>query len=385
MHYRSFGKTGLKVSLLGMGCMRLPFKDENDGSQGVNREKAYELIRYAVDNGVNYFDTAYSYHAHDSEAVLGEALAEGGRRKNVHIVTKQPFGAMTTQADIRRNLENTLKKLRTDYIDVYLLHCIMQPFWPEIQKREIFAEFEKFKAEGLIKHIGFSYHGQFPTFKEVAERYPWEMCLIQQNLLDVNKEVTEQAIYTAHKNGLAIAIMEPLRGGGLCQAPKPVAAVYDSFPIKRTATEWALRHLTNYPEIGTLVSGVNTLDQLKENIAICSHPDMVAGCLDDGEKALIVSARKAYESIVTNPCTGCNYCVPCPHDVDIPGAFRLYNDGHRFENFDQPRRSYMFSRRGGRGANKCTHCGICIPKCPQEINIPKELQVAHEALDGWEE
>jgi len=365
--------------------MRLPFKDENDGSKGVNREKAYELIRYAADNGVSYFDTAYGYHATDSEAVLGEALEEGGRRQNVTIVTKQPFGVMSSQGDIRRNLENTLKKLRTDYIDVYLLHCIMQPTWQAIQEREIFKEFEKFKAEGLIRHIGFSYHGQFPTFKEVCEKYPWEMCLIQQNLLDVNREVTEQAIFTAHKNNIAIAIMEPLRGGGLVRAPKAVADIYDSYAVKRGAAEWAFRHLVNYPEIGTIVSGMSTMEQLKENIEMFSKPDMLAGCLSDEEKNIIISAREAYNSIVTIPCTECGYCTPCPYNVDIPGAFRLYNDGQRFNNFDQPKRSYMFTRRGGRGVGECTACGECTPKCPQEINIPKELQTAHKALDGWEE
>ena len=385
MQYRDFGNTGFKVSLLGMGCMRLPFIDENDGAKGVDREKAYELIRYAADNGVNYFDTAYGYHAQDSEAVLGEALEEGRRRQKVKIATKQPFGVMTTQSDIRRNLENTLKKLRTDYIDVYLLHCIMPSTWPDIQQREIFAEFEKFKDEGLIKHIGFSYHGQFSTFKEVVERYPWEMCLIQQNLLDVNREVTEQAIYTAHKHGLGVTIMEPLRGGGLSRSPKPVAALYDNFPVKRTPTEWAFRHLVNYPEISAIVSGMTTMEQLKENLAIFSQPDMLPNCLNNDEKNLIASARDAYNSIVTISCTGCNYCIPCSQNVDIPGIFRLYNDGNRFEHFDQPRRSYMFARKGKRSVLQCTGCGECVPKCPQELDIPKELQVAHNALDGWDE
>ena len=384
MQYRQFGKVG-QVSLLGMGCMRLPFLDENDGSKGVDREKAYELIRYAVDNGINYFDTAYGYHGQDSEAVLGEALEEGGRRSKVKIVTKQPFGAMTNQDTIRRNLENTLKKLRTSYIDVYLLHCIMQPTWDEIQKREIFAEFEKFKAEGLIKHIGFSYHGAYPTFEKVVERYPWDACLIQQNLLDVNKEVTEQAIYTAYKHGLGVAIMEPLRGGGLAQAPRAVAELYDNFAVKRQPVEWAFRHLVNYPEVGTIVSGMTTMEQLKVNLEIFSQADMLPNCLNADERKLISDARDAYDSIVTIECTGCNYCVPCPQGVDIPGAFRLYNDGHRFEKFDQPRRSYMFSRRGGRGADKCTECGVCVPLCPQSIDIPEQLKVAHSLLDGWEE
>ena len=385
MHYRNFGKTGFKVSLLGMGCMRLPFIDANDLSLGVDSEKAFEMIRYAVDNGINYFDTAYGYHVQNSEAILGEALEANGRRKKVKITTKLPFPEMKTPSDMRRKLENTLKKLRTDYIDFYLIHCIMQPTWPDIKKRKIFQEYEKFKAEGLIRHIGFSYHGQFPTFKEVVEHYPWDMCLMQQNLLDVDKEVTEQAIYVAHKQGVAISVMEPLRGGGLSVASRPVAALYDNFPIKRTPTEWAFRHLVNYPEISAIVSGMSNLEQLKENLAIFAKPDMVPGCLSNEEKKLIASAKAAYESTTAIPCTGCNYCMPCPQNIDISGVFKLYNDGHRFEHFDQPRRAYMFTRRFGRSASDCTDCGVCISKCPQEINISEELQVAHKVLDGWDE
>ena len=383
MQYRKFVDT--EVSLLGLGCMRLPFVDDNDLSLGVNIERAHELIHYAVDNGVNYFDTALTYHNRESEAILGEALAQGGRRAKVKIATKQPFGVMATQDDIRRNLESTLKKLRTDHIDFYLLHCIMQPAWEEIQKRKVFEEFEKFKAEGLIKHIGFSYHGKFDTFKEVVERYPWEMCLVQQNLLDVDKEVTEEAIYTAKKRGLSVVIMEPLRGGGLAKATKKVKNLYDNFPIKRTATDWAFRHLANYPEVSTIISGMSNMEQLKENIATFSQPDMKPGCLSEDEKALIVSARKAYESVVTIPCTTCGYCVPCPKNVDIPKAFSLYNDGNRFEYFEQTRRSYMFIRRDKKDASQCVECGVCNPKCPQGIDIPKQLKVAHEVLDGWDE
>lgn len=385
MQYRSFGGTGYKVSALGLGCMRLPFVDEEDRTKGVDREKAYELIRYAADNGVNYFDTAFSYHAKDSEAVLGEALAEKGRRQDAIITTKLPFSAMAKQKHIRENLEDTLKKLRTDYIDFYLVHCIMEFNWEGIKRRKIFEEFEKFKAEGLIKHIGFSYHGKFPLFKEVLESYPWEMCLIQQNILDTNREVTEQGIYAAHKKGIAISIMEPLRGGGLCRAPKGVAALYDNFTVKRTPTEWAFRHLVNYPEVENIVSGMTTLDQLKENIGLFNQPDMIPGCLDPDEKSLINAAREAYDSIVSIPCTGCDYCVPCPQKVDIPGIFDKYNEGNRFEFFDQARRSYMFTRRARAGASGCNNCGKCKPKCPQEIDIPKALEVAHKELDGWEE
>jgi len=257
MQYRILGNTGLKVSLLSMGCMRLPFID-GDGNNGVDVDAAIELIQYAANNGINYFDSAFSYHQKTSEAILGEALEK--QRSNVLYVTKQPPWEMHDIPTIRRNLENTLKKLRTDYIDVYLLHRVMPANWEEIKERKILAEFEKFKQEGLIKHIGCSYHGDFVTFKNVVETYPWEVILAQHNMLDIKREVTLEGIKIANKHGIGMAIMEPLRGGGLAHAPAPVRGVYESHPnaehAKRSPAEWAFRYLTNIPEISTIVSGM---------------------------------------------------------------------------------------------------------------------------------
>jgi len=382
MQYRTLGKTGLKVSLLGLGCMRLPFIN-NEAHLGVDMEAALELIRYAADNGVNYFDTAFGYHNKESESILGQALEH--KRKDVIYVTKQPFWEMRDQATIRTNLENTLKKLRTDYIDVYLLHCIQPRAWGDIQQKEIFKEFENFKREGLIKHIGFSYHGDYETFTDIVEKYPWEVCKVQHNLLDINREVTPKGIEFAGKRDLGIAIMEPLRGGGLSTVSSAVKSIYDNAHIKRTPTEWAFRYLVNMPEVSVITSGMSNMQQLKENIAMFSQADMLANSLTDADNAVISSVRKAYESAVSIPCTQCNYCVPCPAGVQIPNIFGLYNDGHRFEHFDQPRRSYMFARRGNGDASACTSCQLCLKKCPQEINIIEELKTAHAALDGWNE
>jgi len=382
MQYRTLGKTGLKVSLLGMGCMRLPFID-NNGNNGVDVPAAIELIQYAADNGINYFDTAFGYHGGESESYLGEALEH--KRKDVIYVTKQPLWEMHDNATIRRNLENTLRKLRTDYIDMYLMHRIMPASWGTIQQREIFRELDNFKREGLVKHVGFSYHGDYETFKDVVAKYPWEMAKVQHNMLDMNREVTPAGIELAGKLGLGVAIMEPLRGGGLAHAPRAVQAVYDNACQKRTPAEWAFRHLVNMPEISVITSGMSNLEQLKQNIALFSQPDMLPGLLSDGEKQVITSARQAYESIVTIPCTTCNYCIPCPAGVQIPHIFGLYNDAHRFEHFDQPRRAYMFAKNAKGCVAQCTECGLCLEKCPQEINIIDKLKTAHTALDGWKE
>ncbi|GHV91226.1 aldo/keto reductase [Spirochaetia bacterium] len=398
MQYRNYGKTGYQVSAFGMGCMRLPRIVTGDHSD-VDREKAWEMIRYAADHGVNYFDTAYGYHNKTSEEVLGEALAEGGRREKVKIVTKQPFGTMedlktgggkNVLDNARRNLENTLRKLRTDYIDVYLIHNIGKSTWEDIKKNKVIEEYEKFRAEGLIRGIGYSYHGDYPTFKEVLDFYSWDMCQIQQNLIDVEREATEEAIHQAGKKGCALVIMEPIRGGNLAFPPAAIQAIYDEYKAPgakapRSGVEWAFRHVINYPEVSTILSGVTTMEQLKDNIEIFSKPDAVPNCLNDEEKKIITRAREKYLSLKSIPCTACEYCLPCPKGVNIPGVFTRYNDGVMFGTFDPSRRAYMFQTRSNQDASLCVGCRACEKKCPQHIEITAQLKVAHERLKGWVE
>jgi predicted aldo/keto reductase-like oxidoreductase len=382
MQYRNYGKLGYRVSALGMGCMRLPCVYSGDTVE-VDREKAFELIRYAADHEINYFDTAFGYHHGTSESILGEALS-GGRREKVKVVTKQPLMAMKTQGDIRKNLESTLKKLRTDYIDVYLIHNINPGVsWEEIKARNIFGEWEQFKAEGLIRAIGFSYHGDEKTFVDVLDRYDWDMAQVQQNFIDVEAQATERAIERCGKKACACVIMEPLRGGGLAAETPQTKPLYESYPVRRGAAEWAFRHLLDYPAISCILSGVSTLEQLKDNIKIFSADDAVPHCMSEDDKALLVKVREKYKSIQSIPCTACRYCVPCPNNVDIPGIFALYNDGMAFENFDQPRRGYMLISRFQQDASQCVACGQCEEKCPQHINISGELAKAHGRLKGW--
>ena len=384
MQYRSFKKLNFDVSLLGMGVMRLPRLTAADGGYYVDREKAFELLRYAVDNGVNYFDTAFGYHAETAEEILGEAL-EGGRRNKVMIGTKQPLYAMKTNDDIRHNLENTLRKLRTSRIDFYMIHAIGPGMWEEVKERKIIEEYEKFKNEGMIGGVAFSYHGTFPHFKEVMEYYDWDLCTVQQNFLDSDREVTDKVYDFMRNYKTAFVIMEPLRGGGLAGAPAKVQGAYDTYELKRSPAEWAFRYLADRPEINCILSGMSTLEQLKKNIAIFSKPDMLPHCLSFKEKDVIEKAKTAYKSIVTIPCTACDYCMPCPAGVNIPGMFNLYNDAIRFDYFDTQRRRYMFMTGAGRDFTKCTECGLCDTKCPQNIDVHKQLKHCHESLKGWVE
>jgi predicted aldo/keto reductase-like oxidoreductase len=383
MQYRTYGKNGFKVSLLGMGCMRLPrVFSPGDSEARVDEEKAIELIQYAADHGINYFDTAYGYHHTTSESVLGEAL-EGPRRDKVKIVTKQPFAVMTTQADIRRNLENTLRKLRTDHLDVYLIHNIQKAHWEDIKKRNIIEEYEKFRSEGLIRAIGYSYHGDLPTFKDILSFYSWDMCQIQQNLIDVDHEATEEGIKLAGDKGTALVIMEPLRGGSLATPPEVIKALYDEFPVKRSAVEWAFRHMINYPQVSTILSGMTTLEQLKENIEIFSKPDAVANSLSDEEKKILARVKATYESMASVPCTACEYCLPCSQGVRIPDVFARYNAGVMFGTLEPVKRQYYFLTKSKQDASLCITCGECMEKCPQHIEIPTQLALAHETLKGW--
>jgi predicted aldo/keto reductase-like oxidoreductase len=380
MLYRNYGKTGFQVSALGMGCMRLPFGSA--GRREVEKEKAFELIRYAADHGINYFDAALTYHHGTCESILGEALA-GGYREKVKIATKLMYGFMKTNDDIRRNLESTLKSLRTDYLDVYLLHNIQDSDWDSIKRRKIIEEYVKLRNEGLIKYIGFSYHGGFARFKEMLDYFPWDMCQVQQNLLDIDKGVTEEAIFYAGENGLALVIMEPLRGGGLVVPPPSVQRVYDSGPVRWPAVQWAFRHLLNYPQVSTVLSGMSTMEQLKQNLAIFSAPDATPGCVSAYERAILQKVKTAYESTIAIPCTACEYCIPCPQGIQIPDVFKIYNEGAMYDNFDPSRRWYMLQKRGGSDASNCVQCGQCEAKCPQHIPIIEQLKVAHQALDGW--
>ncbi|MDR1541717.1 MAG: aldo/keto reductase [Clostridiales bacterium] len=380
MIYREFGKLGYEVSLLGMGCMRLP----RNGDGTVNREKSYEMIRYAVDHGVNYFDSAYGYHNQTSEEVLGEAL-EGGRRDGVKIATKQPFGVMRTKDAIRRNLEATLRKLRTDHLDLYLIHGINGGAWPDIKKQEVLREYEKFKEEGLIRGIAFSYHGRYEHFEDIMSSYEWDMCQVQHNFLDTEREVTTKGIELAGKIGCALVIMEPLRGGNLGSAIDSVKKIYDSHPIKLSPVEWAFKFVANYPQVSTILSGMSTLEQVKENIELFSKGDMAPGNLSQRDLSMLEDVKKTYESIEAIPCTVCEYCLPCPQGVSIPGVFQRYNTSVMFGNFEPSRRTYMFLSRAGSDASKCVECGVCEKKCPQGIDIIQKLKTSHEALKGWVE
>jgi len=379
MKYRKFGKLDWKGSALGFGAMRLPLTDRNEAN--VDEHESIKMIRYAIDHGVNYIDTAYNYHQGRGESILGRALQDGYREK-VKIATKLPARLIESPRDYDRILNEQLERMQTDKIDFYLLHGLNKVFWTKLRDLEVLRWAEGAMGDGRIDYLGFSFHDDFDVFKEIVDAYDnWTLCQIQYNYMDVDYQAGIRGLKYAADKELAVVIMEPLRGGILSkEPPEQVARLWASAPRKRTPAEWGLLWVWNHPEISVVLSGMSAMEHVVENIAVAdrSRP----GILTADELALIDRMREAYRGLSPVPCTGCGYCMPCPEGVEIPRIFELYNEAFMY---DEPRVS-RFRYRGPNGlkeeqrADRCIECGECVEACPQKIAIPECLQKVHELL-----
>lgn len=378
MLYRKFGKSDWEVSILGFGCMRLPTLDGIPISDKVNLEEATAMIRYAIDRGINYLDTAYTYHNGVSEEVLGKALEDGYREK-VKLATKCPVWMVEKPDDFDRFLEEQLQRLRTGHIDCYLFHGLNRKRWKDVQELGLLKRAERAVEDGRIGYIGFSFHDDFEAFREIVDDYDgWAMCQIQYNYMDVERQAGTRGLKYAAGKGLAVVVMEPLLGGNLARPPQEIAEIFGSFPVQRSPAEWALLWLWNHPEISTVLSGMSTMQQLQENM----HTAELSGTCTLGEEELhlIETVRRKFEERAAVPCTGCGYCKPCPSGVDIPENFTLYNNLVMYEDLLTPRfRYYRFLTEAER-AGSCTGCGECEDKCPQGIKMSELMPEVHAVL-----
>jgi predicted aldo/keto reductase-like oxidoreductase len=339
------------------------------------------MIRYAIDHGVNYLDSAYMYHEGRSEVIVGQALQDGYREK-VKIATKLPCILIQRADEFERIFNEQLKRLQTDKIDFYLLHGLNNMMWAKMQEMKVLQWAEGKMAAGLIGHLGFSFHDRFEVFKEIVDAYEgWTFCQIQYNYMDVNHQAGTQGLKYAADKGLAVVIMEPMRGGRLSkEPPREVADLWASAAIKRSPTEWALLWLWEHPEISVVLSGMSSMQQVTENLAVADRCG--PGVLSREELALVDKVREAYRKLTPVPCTGCGYCLPCPNGVEIPRIFEIYNDGTIYDDPILSRFYYSgrFGLKPEQRAEKCIICEKCIEKCPQNVPIPEWLKKAHEFL-----
>src|SRR5271157_417190 len=379
MQYRVMKSTGDKLSALGFGCMRFQRK-----GLGLDEERAVKQLRYAIDKGVNYLDTALLYPG--SEVVVGKALADGYREK-VKLATKLPPFQVKKREDMDKLLDVQLQKLNTDHIDYYLMHNLTLAEWNKMKTLGVADFIKKAKADGRVRHIGFSCHAGTADFKKLIDDFDWEFCQMQYNFLDETNQAGKEGLKYAASKGLGIIIMEPLRGGSLAKTPpKDVQTIWDEAETKRTPAEWSLRWIWDQPEVTVVLSGMNEEKYIDENLRVAD--EALPNSLSEKELALIGRVKAAYQKRLKVGCTGCQYCMPCPSSVNIPGCFESYNNVY-LGNPMQAKGMYLISMGGGLSgetpksyASQCKNCGKCVKVCTQHIDIPAKLKEASGVLES---
>jgi len=361
MQYRPFGKDGWKISALGFGAMRLPMLP--DGKTADEKE-SIRIMRYGIDNGINYVDTAYFYHGGVSEVIVGKMLKDGYRKK-IRLADKLPVGMLKETADFDKILDLQMKRLEVDYIDYYLFHGIGDGGLADMNRLNLFKKMEDAKKAGKIGHICFSFHDGPEAFIRVIDRYDkWDACQIQYNYMDTEHQAGRAGLKYAASKGIPVIIMEPLLGGRLARPPEDIKAM---FPKEKTPAEWALQWVWNHPEVSTILSGMSDFKQVEENIKSASRS--AANSMKQEELALIDKVKAVFESRQAIPCTQCDYCMPCPQGVNIPKNLDLYNEGKKYNDPGAPRFFYNNWMDKKTRADICTQCKECEEKCPQKIEI----------------
>ncbi len=372
MLYRK-DKYGNEISQLGYGCMRFTKK-----GSGIDYAKAEKEVVYAINNGVNYFDTAYIYPG--SEECLGKILASNGLREKVYIATKLPQYLARNIEFADKVFNEELQRLKTDYIDYYLMHMFTDiSEWEKLDAMGIKEWIKKHKDSGSIKNIGFSYHGDTDMFLKILDVYDWDFCQIQYNYLDEHSQAGKTGLQAAAKKGIPVIIMEPLRGGRLVNIPSDAKKVMENSRRGYSPAQWSFRWLWNQPEVTCVLSGMNSLEMVEENIKAASEASV--GDFEQADFDVIESVKSIIRQKEKVGCTGCQYCMPCPKGVNIPSNFYYYN----LMYMEGKRARYEFAQNMGIRKNpgyatQCIGCGKCEQHCPQHINIREQLKAADRAL-----
>ena len=375
MKYRR-DKYGNDLSVLGYGCMRFPKKHGK-----IDMDIAEKLLCRAVEQGINYYDTAYIYPG--SEEALGEIFEKNNLRHRIHIATKLPHYLIKNRSGLDKLFEEELRRLRTDYIDYYLMHMLNDiEAWERLLDMGIAQWIAEKRKSGTIRQVGFSYHGNTEMFCRILDAYDWDFCQVQYNYLDEHSQAGRRGVEYAHSKGIPVIIMEPLRGGKLVNLlPENAKKVIAEFPVQRSAAQWGLRWLWDQKEVTVVLSGMGSAEMLEENLSIASASEV--GQIPKEERALYAKVVEAIHATEKVGCTACGYCQPCPMGVDIPGVFAAYNRwfGEEKKNAFKDYLKCTTFRKNSTGAGNCIGCGKCEKHCPQKIAIRKELQEVQKVLE----
>ena len=369
MQYRKFNKINVEVSPIGFGCMRFPVSDPDDKSTIV-KEEAMKMVRHAIDNGVNYLDTAWMYHNFKSEDFMGEVLQDGYREK-VHLATKLPIWLVESEDDVMKYLDIQLEKLKTDHVDFYLIHGLEKDRWEKVKKLNVLAKLEEARAMGKFKYLGFSFHDTCDVFKEIIDGYDWDFYQIQFNYINTSYQAGFEGLRYAAEKGISAIIMEPLLGGKLANLT-PV--VEERISKERSQVEWALDFLWSQPEIAVVLSGMSTMDQVEGNLEYAGRWEERQLKEDDYE--MLRGVKEIFDKMALVPCTKCNYCMPCPFGLNIPGIFEAYNQTASVSTSFALKTYAQYEVK----ADECRACRRCEKECPQHIEISEFMKKAAKAL-----
>lgn len=365
MYKRPFKGTGLNVSLLGLGCMRLP--KINSDSEAIDTEKAQEIVDYAYSHGINYFDTAYMYHGGASESFIGPALKKYPR-ESYFLTTKMPIWMAKEPADLEKIFNTQLERCQTDYFDFYLFHSLNKDHFKQCVDFGLYDFLCQKRKEGKVRYIGFSFHDSADFLPEIVRTYKWDFAQIQLNYLDWEMQNAKKQYEILESNGIPCIIMEPVRGGTLANPCDAANELFKNTRPDKSIASWAIRYAATLPNVLTVLSGMSNLDQIKDNVKTMTDFEP----LTKEDYKVIEKAVEAYKTKDTVPCTGCRYCMDCAFGVDIPKMFKLYNAYAVDKDKESYKTAYAATEESERVDN-CVACGNCMTHCPQAIQIPDKL------------
>lgn len=372
MEKRRLDKLGIETSLLGFGCMRFPTLE--DGK--IDEILAEKMLDQAMAQGVTYYDTAFPYHNGDSEPFVGRVLNKYDR-SSYYLATKLPVWMVETREDAEKIFEDQLKQLDKEYVDFYLLHALDKERFEKVKKLGLIEMCEKFRQEGKIRYLGFSFHDDYEVFEEIINSYDWDFCQIQYNYMDTDVQAGDKGYALAEQKGIPMVIMEPVRGGLLAGFSDDIEEMFRETRPDQSIASWALRWVGSHKNVKVILSGMSTPEQVEDNLKTFDHFEVLSEKEQDTVKRVVDTLKGR----VQNGCTGCRYCMPCPSGVDIPGSFRIWNDYHIYQIYSFVQNRWEKELSADAKPENCVECGACEEQCPQKISIREHLKRVQAELD----